>query len=186
MSGPRGVRAYHSSSGDWHADHHPLHPAGLTDWAIMFAGATRWGVTNLTACTSARLTASGRRVSLPGRAELLGAFVIPDGAGNTDKRIQLMMDMKCTVLTATSSYALLLAEEIESAASRANPPQARAHRLGALGREDARRIADELGVSSTHLRPHRDLRSGIAISCDYECDALLGHYVYFESSISAR
>ena len=34
------------------------------------------------------------------------------GPGNTDKQIQMMIDLKTTVLTATSSYALLLAEEI--------------------------------------------------------------------------
>ncbi len=35
------------------------------------------------------------------------------GPGNTDKQLQMMMDMKTTVLGSTSSYALLLAEEIE-------------------------------------------------------------------------
>ena len=46
-------------------------------------------------------------------AERLGAMVIPMGPGNTDKQLRMMMDMKSTVLCATSSYALLLAEEIE-------------------------------------------------------------------------
>ena len=44
--------------------------------------------------------------------EKLGAMAIPMGPGNTDKQIQMMMDLKSTVITATSSYALLLAEEI--------------------------------------------------------------------------
>ncbi len=35
------------------------------------------------------------------------------GPGNTDKQLQMMMDMKTTVLGSTSSYALLLAEEIQ-------------------------------------------------------------------------
>lgn len=46
-------------------------------------------------------------------AERLGAMVIPMGPGNTDKQLRMMQDMKSTVLCATSSYALLLAEEIE-------------------------------------------------------------------------
>ena len=46
-------------------------------------------------------------------AEKLGAMVIPMGPGNTDKQLQMMMDMKSTVLCSTSSYALLLAAEIE-------------------------------------------------------------------------
>ena len=44
--------------------------------------------------------------------EKLGAMAIPMGPGNTDKQLQMMMDMKSTVSCATSSYALLLAEEI--------------------------------------------------------------------------
>ena len=45
--------------------------------------------------------------------EKLGAMAIPMGPGNTNKQIQMMQDMKPTVLCSTSSYALLLAEEIE-------------------------------------------------------------------------
>ena len=39
-------------------------------------------------------------------------MVIPMGPGNTEKQLQMMMDMESTVLCSTSSYALLLAEEI--------------------------------------------------------------------------
>ena len=46
-------------------------------------------------------------------AEKLGAMAIPMGPGNTEKQLQMMQDCKSTVLCATSSYALLLAEEIE-------------------------------------------------------------------------
>ena len=45
--------------------------------------------------------------------EKLGAMAIPMGPGNTDKQLQMMVDLKSTVLCATSSYALLLSEEIE-------------------------------------------------------------------------
>ncbi len=45
--------------------------------------------------------------------EKLGAMAIPMGPGNTEKQLQMMQDLKATVLCATSSYALLLAEEIE-------------------------------------------------------------------------
>ena len=51
--------------------------------------------------------------SVSAGAEKLGAMVVPMGPGNTDKQLQMMMDMKTTVLGSTSSYALLLAEEIE-------------------------------------------------------------------------
>ncbi len=44
--------------------------------------------------------------------EKLGAMAVPMGPGNTDKQIEMMIDMKSTVLVGTSSYGLLLAEEI--------------------------------------------------------------------------
>lgn len=45
-------------------------------------------------------------------AEMLGAMALPMGPGNTEKQIKFLMDLQSTVLCATSSYALLLAEEI--------------------------------------------------------------------------
>ena len=44
--------------------------------------------------------------------EKFGAMAIPTGPGNTEKQLQMMQDFGTTVLCATSSYALLLAEEI--------------------------------------------------------------------------
>ncbi|MGC8501740.1 phenylacetate--CoA ligase family protein [Desulfurella sp.] len=46
-------------------------------------------------------------------AEKLGAAVIPISGGNTKKQIMIMVDFKSTVLTATPSYAQLLADTIE-------------------------------------------------------------------------
>ena len=47
-------------------------------------------------------------------AEKLGAMAVPMGPGNTEKQLQFMVDIQSTVIGATSSYALLLAEEIEN------------------------------------------------------------------------
>lgn len=44
--------------------------------------------------------------------ETLGAMAIPTGPGNTEKQLEMMLDMGTTVLIGTSSYGLLLAEEI--------------------------------------------------------------------------
>ena len=44
--------------------------------------------------------------------EHLGAMAIPTGPGNTEKQLEMMLDLGTTVFIATSSYALLLAEEI--------------------------------------------------------------------------
>lgn len=45
-------------------------------------------------------------------AEKLGAMAVPMGPGNTEKQLQMLSDLNCTAITSTSSYALLLAEEI--------------------------------------------------------------------------
>ncbi len=47
-------------------------------------------------------------------AENLGATVIPMGTGNTRKLLQLVRDFKATAITTTPSYALYLADSIES------------------------------------------------------------------------
>lgn len=46
-------------------------------------------------------------------AEKLGSAVIPVSGGNTKKQIMIMVDFKSTVLTATPSYAQLLADTME-------------------------------------------------------------------------
>ena len=103
-------------------------------------------------------------------AEKLGAMVIPMGPGNTDKQLRMMQDMKSTVLCATSSYALLLAEEIEKRGIRD-----KIHlRKGVIGSERwgdkmRRRIAHELGVELYDIYGLTEIYGpGIAISCDYE------------------
>ena len=44
--------------------------------------------------------------------ERLGAMAIPMGPGNTEKQLKMMIDLKSTVIAATSSYALMLGEEV--------------------------------------------------------------------------
>ncbi|NPV26169.1 MAG: phenylacetate--CoA ligase [Firmicutes bacterium] len=44
--------------------------------------------------------------------ERLGAMAIPTGPGNTEKQLEMMIDLQTTVLIGTASYGLLLAEEI--------------------------------------------------------------------------
>lgn len=85
------------------------------DWAIMFArcyefaGITREDRIQITPGYGLWTAGIGFQLG----AEKLGAMAIPMGPGNTEKQLQMMQDMGSTVLGATSSYALLLAEEIE-------------------------------------------------------------------------
>ncbi len=116
-------------------------------------------------------------------AEKLGAMVIPMGPGNTDKQLQMMQDLGSTVLCATSSYALLLAEEIEKRGIKDSIKL----RKGVIGSERwgekmRRRIANELGVQLYDIYGLTEIYGpGVAISCDYECGMhYWDDYFYFE------
>ena len=92
----------------------PYTAKDVEDWAIMFArcyetaGITKKDRIQIT--PGYGLWTAG--IGFQAGCEKLGAMAIPMGPGNTDKQLQMMIDLKSTVLTATSSYALLLAEEI--------------------------------------------------------------------------
>mgnify|MGYP000099332804 CR=1 FL=1 len=93
----------------------PYTQKDVDDWALMFARCYEMaGVTNrdrVQITPGYGLWTAG--IGFQNGAEKLGAMVIPMGPGNTDKQLRMMMDMESTVLCATSSYALLLAEEID-------------------------------------------------------------------------
>ena len=94
----------------------PYTAKDVDDWAIQFARCYEVaGITNkdrIQITPGYGLWTAG--IGFQAGCEKLGAMVIPMGPGNTDKQIQMMQDMKSTVLCSTSSYALLLAEEIEN------------------------------------------------------------------------
>ena len=95
-------------------------------------------------------------------AERLGAMAIPMGPGNTEKQLKMMQDLGSTVITATSSYALLLAEEINKRGLRDQLKL----KKGVIGSERwgdkmRARISDELGVGNLrHLWPYGNIRPG--------------------------
>ena len=90
----------------------PYTAQDVTDWAIMFERCYR--VAGLTPLDRVHITPGyglwTAGIGFQNGAERLGAMVIPMGPGNTDKQLRMMQDMGSTVLCATSSYALLLAE----------------------------------------------------------------------------
>lgn len=116
-------------------------------------------------------------------AERLGAMVIPIGPGNTDKQLRMMMDMKSTVLCATSSYALLLAEEIAKRGI-GNRIHLRKGVIGSerWGEKMRNRIANELGVQLYDIYGLTEVYGpGIGISCDHACGIhVWTDYLYFE------
>ena len=92
----------------------PYTAKDVDDWAIMFARC--YEMAGITATDRIQITPGyglwTAGIGFQAGCEKLGAMCIPMGPGNTDKQLQMMMDLETTVITATSSYALLLTEEI--------------------------------------------------------------------------
>lgn len=163
----------------------PYTAQDVEDWAELFkrcyemAGITKTDRIHIT--PGYGLWTAG--IGFQNGAEKLGAMVIPMGPGNTDKQIRMMQDMQSTVLCATSSYALLLAEEIEKRGIRDTIHL----KKGVIGSERwgdkmRRRIANELGVALYDIYGLTEVYGpGIGMSCDKQCGM---HYwddfVYFE------
>lgn len=127
----------------------PYTQKDVNDWATMFARCyATAGITNkdrIHITPGYGLWTAGIGFQLG--AEKLGAMTIPMGPGNTDKQLKMMMDLKSTVLCATSSYALLLAEEI----AKRGIGDKICLKKGVIGSERwgdkmRKRIAEELGV----------------------------------------
>lgn len=93
----------------------PYTAKDVDDWAVMFARC--YETAGITSKDRIQITPGyglwTAGIGFQAGCEKLGAMAIPMGPGNTDKQIQMMIDLKSTVITATSSYALVLAEEIE-------------------------------------------------------------------------
>ena len=102
--------------------------------------------------------------------EKLGAMAIPMGPGNTEKQLRMMIDMKSTVICATSSYALLLAEEIE----RRGIKDQICLKKGVIGSERwgeamRSRIRKELGIELYDIYGLTEVYGpGIGVNCKYE------------------
>ena len=116
-------------------------------------------------------------------AEALGAMAIPMGPGNTDKQLQMMMDMKTTVLGSTSSYALLLAEEI----AKRGIADKICLKKGVIGSERwgdkmRKRISTELGIELYDIYGLTEIYGpGIAITCKHDCGMhYWDDYIYIE------
>ena len=163
----------------------PYTAQDVEDWTVMFArcyamaGCTRLDRIQIT--PGYGLWTAG--IGFQAGAERLGAMVIPTGPGNTDKQMQMLTDIKSTVICATSSYALLLAEEVERRGIRDRIHLKRAI-IGSerWGEKMRRRIASELGVRLYDIYGLTEVYGpGIGISCDHECGMhYWDDYLHFE------
>lgn len=163
----------------------PYTKKDVEDWAKMFARC--YEMAGITALDRIQITPGyglwTAGIGFQAGAEYLGAMTIPMGPGNTEKQLRMMQDMKSTVLCATSSYALLLAEEI----GKRNLTDKIYLRKGVIGSERwgskmRARIAAELGVQLYDIYGLTEVYGpGIAMSCDYECGMhYWDDYLYFE------
>lgn len=163
----------------------PYTKKDVEDWALMFsrcyemAGVTKLDRIHITPGYGLWTAGIGFQLG----AERLGAMTIPMGPGNTDKQLRMMMDMKSTVLCATSSYALLLAEEI----AKRGIGDRICLRKGVIGSERwgdkmRRRIAEELGVQLYDIYGLTEVYGpGIGMSCDQQCGMhIWDDFIYLE------
>ncbi|MDD2532204.1 MAG: phenylacetate--CoA ligase [Candidatus Methanomethylophilaceae archaeon] len=163
----------------------PYTKQDVDDWSEMFERCYRMaGVTDMDrvhVTPGYGLWTAG--VGFQAGAERLGAMVIPMGPGNTDKQIRMMQDLRSTVLCATSSYALLLAEEIEKRGVKESIHLRRAL-IGSerWGDKMRKRIASELGVKLYDIYGLTEIYGpGVGISCD--CDSGIHYwsdFIYIE------
>jgi phenylacetate-CoA ligase len=149
----------------------PYTAKDVDDWAIMFKRCYETaGITNMDRIQITPgygLWTAG--IGFQNGAEKLGAMVIPMGPGNTDKQLQMMQDMKSTVLCSTSSYALLLAEEIEKRGIKKNIHL----KKGVIGSERwsdkmRKHISESLGIELYDIYGLTEIYGpGIGINCEY-------------------
>lgn len=163
----------------------PYTQKDVDDWAIQFArcyamaGVTKKDRVQIT--PGYGLWTAG--IGFQAGCERLGAMAVPMGPGNTEKQLQMMIDMGSTVLCATSSYALLLAEAIEK---RGIKDKIRL-RKGVIGSERwsekmRRSIESKLGIDAYDIYGLTEVYGpGIGISCDaHDGIHYWDDYIYLE------
>ena len=148
----------------------PYTAQDVTDWAIQFARC--YEIAGVNVLDRVQITPGyglwTAGIGFQAGCERLGAMAIPMGPGNTEKQLKMMQDLKATVLCATSSYALLLAEEVNARGLR----DKLFLRKGVIGSERwgekmRSRIQDELGIEIYDIYGLTEIYGpGIGISCD--------------------
>ncbi|MCE5202036.1 MAG: phenylacetate--CoA ligase [Synergistaceae bacterium] len=163
----------------------PYSRQDIEDWAVMmercyqFAGVTREDRVQITPGFGLWTAGLGFQAG----AERLGAMVVPTGSGNTDRQLQLMRDLKTSVLVGTSSYGLLIAEEVDRRGMRSDIHLIKgifgSERWGEKIRE---RIYQTLGIEFFDIYGLTEIYGpGIAIDCAEHCGMhYFSDYIYCE------
>ena len=163
----------------------PYTAKDVEDWAEMFARC--YEIAGITAQDRIQITPGyglwTAGIGFQAGCEKLGAMAIPMGPGNTEKQLQMMIDLGSTVICATSSYALLLAEEINRRGLRDQIKL----KKGVIGSErwsEAKReyISKELGIELYDIYGLTEIYGpGIGINCqDQHGMHIFDDYLYVE------
>lgn len=163
----------------------PYTAKDVDDWSLMFKRCYEFaGITDMDRIQITPgygLWTAG--IGFQNGAEKLGAMTIPLGPGNTEKQLQMMQDMRSTVLCSTSSYALLLAEEIEKREIKDNIHL----RKGIIGSERwgekmREYISEKLGIELYDIYGLTEIYGpGIGITCKHNTGIhYWDDYVYIE------
>ncbi len=163
----------------------PYTAKDVDDWAIMFARCYEMaGVTKndrIQITPGYGLWTAG--IGFQAGCERLGAMAIPMGPGNTEKQLKMMIDLKSTVIAATSSYALMLGEEV----TKRGLLDKISLKKGIIGSErwsDAMRarIHDELGIELYDIYGLTEIYGpGIGINCQKDSGIhYWDDYIYIE------
>lgn len=157
----------------------------VENWAIMFARC--YELAGITKLDRVQITPGyglwTAGIGFQAGCERLGAMAIPIGPGNTEKQLQMMIDLQSTVLCATSSYALLIAEEVQKRGIRDKINLKRgvigSERWGDLMRQ---RITDELQIELFDIYGLTEMYGpGIGIDCEkHEGIHYWNDFFYFE------
>lgn len=163
----------------------PYTAKDIDDWATMFARCYETaGITDkdrIQITPGYGLWTAG--IGFQAGCEKLGAMAVPMGPGNTEKQLKMMVDLQTTVITATSSYALLLAEEVQKRGLKDKINL----KKGVIGSERwsekmRKRIHDELGIELYDIYGLTEIYGpGIGINCKYESGIhYWDDYIYIE------
>ena len=105
-------------------------------------------------------------------AEHIGATVIPVSGGNTKRQLQIMKDFGTSILACTPSYALYLAEEMESAGIRKDELSLKAGVFGAEPWSENMRneIEEKFGILAIDIYGLSEvIGPGVGVECTCKC-----------------
>lgn len=141
----------------------------IDDWAVQFARS--FATAGVTAADRVQVMVGyglwTAGAGFQAGAERLGALVVPTGPGNLELQVEMMIDFETTVLCATSSFALLIAETVEARGLTGSL----AARVGVFGSERwsakmRERIESLLGIETFDIYGLTELYGpGVGIEC---------------------